>query len=357
MSTRAGTLTDVARQDARDGARRHDGRRRLRGRARRRLEQAELPRRRPRRSSCTRAATRRSPGRSRPRRAGTAPRGPRRSPSCRRARPRRWASRGRPLRAPRATACRSATDAGMTRIVQQRCRRRPALHAAGASARASTTWPRCARSGTDGLVGAWSAARALRVVHYRLPPGAFVARDGAVVLPYGASLPLTDGDGLELAYENVRPGAAARRRRRPLLGEARRTAAARRRRAGAHRAPARRDARRRDPRDARAPRSCARTSTCSRGRREPRDPIDVRAVVSDPSGHVDVSNETITLEAMKDLDPVPVAWQHTRQRLDRAHRPARRHGPVRRPRRRQGRPRSGNRARFPGDWGGERKPR
>lgn len=162
--------------------------------------------------------------------------------------------------------------------------------------------------GSDGIVGPWSTPRALRLAHFRLPAGAFVARDGAVVLPYGASVSLTDGNGLDLAYENVRPGpqpttapvlywsklqgplrvaddAPVRiaHLRDPALGvEARVVLAKRELRANV-------DMR---PREAKAS-----------------DPIDVRVVVGDPSGRVDVASETITLEATKDLDPVPVTWQ------------------------------------------------
>jgi hypothetical protein len=35
----------------------------------------------------------------------------------------------------------------------------------------------------------------------------------------------------------------------------------------------------------------------------------VRAVVWDPSGRIDVASEAITIDAMADLDGLPVAWQ------------------------------------------------
>ena len=187
------------------------------------------------------------------------------------------------------------TDAEMTRIVQQ---------AAVGDARFSLPAPspgihyfaQVRSVGQDGIVGAWSGARALRVAHYRLPPGAFVARDGAVVLPFGTSLALTDGEGLDLAFETVRPGPPppspavlywtklggplrlledapvriAHLRDATLGVEARVMIAQRQLRADVELAPR---------------------------QAKPRDPIDVRAVVSDPSGHVDVSNEAVSLEA------------------------------------------------------------
>ncbi|HEY1692361.1 MAG TPA: hypothetical protein VGG39_09370 [Polyangiaceae bacterium] len=162
--------------------------------------------------------------------------------------------------------------------------------------------------GDDGIVGPWSAPRALRAAHFRLPPGAFVARDGAVVLPFGTSLPVTDGDGLDVAYENVRPGPplptpailywsklsgplrtvddapvrVAHLRDASLGVEARVVLAKRELRAEVDM----------QPRHATA-----------------RDFIDVRVVASDPSGRIDVGSENITVQAMKDLDAVPVAWQ------------------------------------------------
>jgi hypothetical protein len=162
--------------------------------------------------------------------------------------------------------------------------------------------------GDDGIVGPWSAPRALRAAHFRLPAGAFVAHDGAVVLPFGTSLPVTDGDGLDVAYENVRPGVPAPSPAilywSKLSGPLRTVEDAPVRVAHLRDASlgveacvvlAKRELRAdvdMQPRHATA-----------------RDFIDVRVVVSDPSGRIDVGTESITVQAMKDLDPVPVAWQ------------------------------------------------
>jgi len=200
------------------------------------------------------------------------------------------------------------SDAGMSQIVQRAAVGDPhfSLPAPGAGVH---FWAQVRAVGAEGLIGAWSTPRALRAVHFRLPSGGFVARDGVVVLPDGASLPLADADGLEVAYENVRPGAPpaaailywaklggplrladdaplriAHLRDATLGVETRVALAHRQLRADVDL----------EPRQARA-----------------RDPIDVRAVVWDPSGRVDVSNENVTLEAMADLDAVAVAWQHT----------------------------------------------
>ena len=68
------------------------------------------------------------------------------------------------------------------------------------------TWAQVRAVGADGIIGEWSPPHAMRVAHYRLPGGGFVARDGVVVLPQGTSLPLTRPEGIEVSYENVRPG-------------------------------------------------------------------------------------------------------------------------------------------------------
>jgi hypothetical protein len=201
-----------------------------------------------------------------------------------------------------------ASDAAMSQIVQRAAVGDPrfSVPAPGAGVH---FFAQVRAVGAEGLVGSWSAPRALRVVHYRLPSGAFVARDGVVVLPEGASLPLADADGVEVAYENVRPGAPAAA---PILYWAALGGPLRLAQDAPLRIAHLRDA---------ALGVEARVAIARRQLRadvdlQPRkaravDPIDVRAVVADPSGRVDLSSETISLEAMADLDLVPVAWQHT----------------------------------------------
>jgi hypothetical protein len=177
-----------------------------------------------------------------------------------------------------------------------------------ASAAGGQTWVQVRAVGTDGIVGDWTAPRALRVVHYRLPSGAFVARDGVVVLPAGASLALTDPDGIEIAYENVRPGVPLAtssalywtKPTGPLHTADDASLRIVHMRDAAHGIESRVSLARREIR--------AQVEMAPKHAR-PSDPIDVRAVVWDPSGRLDVSSEPITLEAMVDLDVVPVVWQ------------------------------------------------
>ncbi|MGD0527030.1 MAG: hypothetical protein ABSE49_17935 [Polyangiaceae bacterium] len=201
-----------------------------------------------------------------------------------------------------------ATDPGMTQIVRRAAVGDPSFSLAAPTAGVHF-WAQVRAVGAEGLIGAWSAPRALRAVHFRLPSGGFVARDGVVVLPDGATLPLADAEGLEVAYENVRPGTPPVA---PILYWAKLGGPLR----PADDAPLR-VAHLRDPalgvetRVTIAHRQLRADVELLPKQAHARDPIDVRAVVSDPSGRVDVSAENVTLQAMADLDPVAVAWQHT----------------------------------------------
>ncbi len=75
-----------------------------------------------------------------------------------------------------------------------------ALSEAGGGAR---SWIRVRAVGAEGIVGEWSAPRAAHVLRYDLPDGAVVGRDGALVMPEGTSITLSDADGVDVAYENV----------------------------------------------------------------------------------------------------------------------------------------------------------
>jgi hypothetical protein len=162
--------------------------------------------------------------------------------------------------------------------------------------------------GADGLLGEWSPPRAMRVLRYRLPTGAFVARDGVMVLPNGSSVDLLDADGVDIAYENLHPGApplaAASLYWSKVNGPLRlledaplRIAHLRDASLGAEGrvALARREVRA----DVSLSPKIARAS----------DPIDVRVVLLDPTGRVDVASESVSLQALADLDPVAVTWQ------------------------------------------------
>jgi hypothetical protein len=142
-------------------------------------------------------------------------------------------------------------------------------------------------------------------VHYDLPPGGFVAADGAVVLPRRASVALADSEGLEVAFTRVGAPAGV-----PLYwSQAPRTLSL-------------------PPDDDSAKGRVVHVREATHGgegtivlaQRQLRadielspksaragDPIDVRALVWDPSGRVDGANEKVTVQAMLDLDPIGVA--------------------------------------------------
>jgi hypothetical protein len=170
-------------------------------------------------------------------------------------------------------------------------------------------WARVRAVGPEGIAGEWSALRPLHVVHYTLPEGAVVAHDGAVVLPAHTSLSLSDSDGIEVSF--ARPDARATSSVPLYWSKAP---------ASLGLADGDDSARVVHLRDA----SNGAETTLTLARRQLRadiemtpkrsrvgDPIDVRALVWDPSGHLDGAGEAITLETMLDISPISVAWQRT----------------------------------------------
>lgn len=165
-------------------------------------------------------------------------------------------------------------------------------------------WAAVRAVGPEGIVGEWSPARPLRVVHYATPPNAVVARDGAIVLAPNTSITLSDAAGLQMAYATTAgpspvplywsPLATTLRLpedeplrvvhlRDPALGqETSITLAHRSLRVDIDVTP-------RDP--------------------PPGVPIDVRAVAWDPTRRLDPNQETVTLEATLDLAPLTIPWR------------------------------------------------
>jgi hypothetical protein len=163
-------------------------------------------------------------------------------------------------------------------------------------------WVQVRAVGPEGIASEWSAPRPLRVVHYTVPDGGMVARDGALVLRAREQVALTGAEGLEVSYTTAGTPAywgklsgalsfppgddpsdrVAHLRDPAIPGEATLRLAHRQLRADIELSP----------RAAHAG-----------------DPIEVRALIWDPSGRVDAANETVKLQALLDIDPVEVAWQ------------------------------------------------
>ncbi|HSY24844.1 MAG TPA: hypothetical protein VK841_22120 [Polyangiaceae bacterium] len=205
-----------------------------------------------------------------------------------------------------------ATDAAMTHIVERayvpgapephHASKLPATQRYFAHVRAVTN---------AGIVGAWSASRAVRALHFDLPPDGLVANDGTIVLAAGTSLRLEGAEGLQVAYENV--DSLARRVEVPLYWS---------HFTGPLRAGDEMPIRIVHLRDPEAPAAGeaalvlsrrelkARVSLSPTRARWPLDPVDARIDVVDPSGHVDVDRAGVVIEAMLDLTPLPVRWQH-----------------------------------------------
>jgi len=200
-----------------------------------------------------------------------------------------------------------ATDPSMVRVIYRATTTEPqfAMPEPQAGAR---YWAHVRSVGPVGIVGEWSAARALRVVRYDLPDGAFVANDGAIVLPDRASVTLSDTDGVEAAYDNVT--GTPNRFQVPLYW-AKLTGALRIADDATMRIVHLRDSSAgTETRLVLARRQLrADVDLKPKSARWPLDPIDARIVVRDPSGRIDGAVEPVTIDTMLDLTPVTVAWQ------------------------------------------------
>jgi hypothetical protein len=172
-------------------------------------------------------------------------------------------------------------------------------------------WVHVRSVGAEGIVGEWSTPRPLRIVRYAVPEGAFVAADGAIVLPSPqASIALPDADGLEVAYENT--SAYAGRVAVPLYwakvtGPLRLPEDAtgkivhlREATQGANGSETRLVLSRRQLR--------ADVILSPKGPRWPTDPLDARVILRDPSSRIDLANEPATIEATLGLVPLPITW-------------------------------------------------
>jgi hypothetical protein len=224
-----------------------------------------------------------------------------------------------------------ATDSAMVRVVD-RTTTTNTHYTTTQPASAGRYWAHVRAVGVEGIVGAWSPPQLVRVLRYQLPPGAMVARDGAIVLPDGASLAFPDPEGLEVAFENVSllgsgGGVDSDARGRDAYGPALASPAIRREptlywselgttvrlsdstparivhlREPTSRAETRLVLVRRQLR--------ADVELSPMNARWPHDPISVRVRVYDPSGRVDPSTEPVSVEATLGLSPLSVEWVH-----------------------------------------------
>jgi hypothetical protein len=194
-----------------------------------------------------------------------------------------------------------ATDEAMTHPALGFTVAAPA-HAARANLDAGTYFARVRATGKDGLPGAISAPKTIRVVRTKLPHGAFVADGGVVVMPPNAALglePLTDlavapviGDTPVVAKDFAPLSDALR------FGDAKaRTFRIRDTRTGAEAqvSIARRELR-------------ARIAMSPAKAHWPEDPIDVTVKVEDPSGRCTTRDEEVALEVRIDGAVEPTKW-------------------------------------------------
>jgi hypothetical protein len=200
-----------------------------------------------------------------------------------------------------------ATDPTMVRTVM-RTSTSEAHFTATELTKGSRYWARVRAVGAEGIVGEWSAPRPLRVVHYEIPDGAFVASDGAIVLADGGAVSLPDADGLQVAYETG--SGQAGRFAIPLYWAS--VTGSLRLRDGA----AMRVAHLRDPAlNAETRLLLARRELTAAVDLEPKnvhwppDSIDARVVLRDPSGRIDTSQAQVTIETQLNLSPFAIQWQ------------------------------------------------
>jgi hypothetical protein len=221
-----------------------------------------------------------------------------------------------------------STDPSMVRVVDRAAT--ADLHYVTSQPAEGRYWAHVRAVGPDGIVGAWSAPQLVRVLRYRLPAGAVVAQDGAIVMPEGRNLAFPDPVGLEVALENVAEGSAltsvatVSRDRGPELG----ATLTRRVEPSLYWSPLGSSVRLPDSAPLRIvhlrdPASGAEARLVLVRRQLhadvtlspanavwPRDAIDVRIEVSDPSGRVDPSTEPVTVSTTLGLSPLDVQWQH-----------------------------------------------
>jgi hypothetical protein len=173
-------------------------------------------------------------------------------------------------------------------------------------------WVRVLATGADSFPSA-SPPRAIHVLGATLPPGAFVAGDGVLVMSAQSTLTF-DAAGLSFATGGGDDLSSA------LAGALSATLIAAppdgaiRFKLGSYRA---RVVRLHDPTGAEARLSLVASQFRARVKmtpvhaRWPKDPIDAVVVLVDPSKRIDVASEQITLEVAVDSRPVPATWTRT----------------------------------------------
>lgn len=175
----------------------------------------------------------------------------------------------------------------------------------------ATYYARVRAVGPEGIAGEWSVPKRLRSVRLQLPEGASAGADGVFVVPAGEAITLAEPSGLQMAFEIARntpppPGPAT-----PLYWTDA-AAAVEPTHDGAIRIVHLRDAiSGAETRFSLVRRTLRADIALTPPRAHAGDPIDVRAVVWDPSGRVDPSGVPVRLVATLGLEPVPANWKRS----------------------------------------------
>ncbi len=175
----------------------------------------------------------------------------------------------------------------------------------------ATYYARVRAVGPEGIAGEWSNPRRLRSVRYELPEGASVGPDGTFVMPEGTAITLLQPAGLQMAFEAPNDGGPTPTPATSLYWT-NATPTIEPARNGASRIVYLRDTDSgQETRFGIVRRTLRADIALSPPRARAGDPIDVRAVVWNPSGRIDPSGVPVQLVATLGLEPIPAKWKRS----------------------------------------------
>lgn len=175
----------------------------------------------------------------------------------------------------------------------------------------ATYYARVRAVGPEGIAGEWSAVRRLRTIRYQLPEGAFIGSDGVFVIPEGSALSLLETTGIEMASETAGDPIPLREAPTPLAWTPAASSLEPPRDATIRVVHLRDTEAGLDTQIALARRTLRADIALTPRRARAGDPIDIRAIVSDPSGRIDTSGVAVHLVTMLGIDPIPATWERS----------------------------------------------
>jgi hypothetical protein len=165
--------------------------------------------------------------------------------------------------------------------------------------------------GPEGIAGEWSNPRRLRSVRYQLPEGASVGADGLFVVPEGCAITLVEPAGLQMAFETGGDVAPIPGSTTPLYWTEATPAIEPARDASIRMVHLRDVDFGLETRFALVRRTLRADIALTPPRARAGDPIDIRAVLWDPSGRVDPNGVPVRLVATLGLEPIRANWKRS----------------------------------------------